>query len=99
MYDTWHEMVKYEYEHRLINLLMREVKLSCDANNLKQALEISRYILKTEPFNEEALKYEIAVLKKLKGADYARKIFDLHAAEYRRSLGDDCPLKFEDINL
>lgn len=99
MHDTWLETVKYEYEHRLINLLMREVKLSCDANNLKQALEISRYILKTEPFNEEALKYEIAVLKKLKGADYARKIFDLHAAEYRRSLGDDCPLKFEDINL
>lgn len=97
MHDAWLETDKYEYEQRLINLLIHEAKLSYNENNLKQTLEISRYILKIEPFNEEALKYEIAALKKLKGSDYARKIFDQRTAEYRRSLGDDSPLKFEDI--
>ncbi|MFT4154970.1 hypothetical protein [Parafilimonas sp.] len=97
MQDVWLEKYKYRYEQRLINLLTTQVKQAYEANDLKQALEISRHILKIEPFNEEAIKYEIAALKKLKGARYARKVFDQYADEYKRSLGDDCPVRFDNI--
>ena len=99
MHDAWLEKFRYDYEQRIINLLIKQIKQALSNKDLKQVLEISRFILKIEPFNEEALKYEIAALKKLKGADYARKRYDLHAEEYKRSLGVTCAISFEDIAL
>ncbi|MGN6618221.1 MAG: kelch repeat-containing protein [Ilyomonas sp.] len=95
MHETWLEEAKYDYEQRLIKLLTNHLKKIYHKNNLKPVLEISRHILRIEPFNEEAFKYQIAALKKLKGADHAKKIFDQYAEEYKRSLGIDCPIDFD----
>ncbi|MEP6685048.1 MAG: hypothetical protein ABJA35_17365 [Parafilimonas sp.] len=99
LHDAWLENFRYDYEQRLINLSTKQIKKALTGNDLKQILEISRFILKIEPFNEEALEYEIAALKKLKGLDYARKKFDQYADEYKRSLGTSCPISFDNINL
>ena len=60
-------------------------------------LEISRLILNIEPFNDEAFKFEIAAIKKLKGASHAKKIFDQFTEEYKQSIGTEYPLSFEKL--
>ncbi len=97
MHEPWLEDFKYDYEKRLISLLNPQLKKLYLQNDLKATLEISRFILSIEPFNDEALSYELITLKKLKGNDYAKKVFDQFSEEYKRSLGEDYPLSFEKL--
>ena len=97
MHESWIEDFKYDYEKRLINLLGFWLKKSFIKNELKQTLAISKFMLDIEPFNDEALKYELVTLKKLKGNDYAKKFFDQFAEEYKRSIGEEYPTSFEKL--
>ena len=99
MHDTWLENFKSDYEKRLIDLLNPCLKNLYIQNELKQLLEISKLILSVDPFNDEAFKFEISAIKKLKGADHAKKIFDQFAEEYKHSIGTDYPFIFEKLSV
>jgi hypothetical protein len=50
-----------------------------------------------DPFNDTALKYELKALRKLKGIDHSRKIYDQFAIEYKKSFGTEYPIGFDKI--
>jgi two-component SAPR family response regulator len=97
MPETWVEDFKYDYEKRLINLLSPQLKNAYEKNDLKNALEIAKLILNIEPFNDEALKYELLAFKKLKGNGHAKKVFEHFTEEYKKSIGTEYPLSFEKL--
>jgi hypothetical protein len=66
-----------------------------DENDLKVLLDLTRVILDTDPFNDTALKYLLKGQRKLKGVEYARKVYDQFTTEYKRSFGTDYPSGFE----
>ena len=97
MPEPWLDDFKYEYEKRLINLLNPHLKNAYEKNDLKNALEIARLILNIEPFNDEALKYQLLAFKKLKGNGHAKKIFEHFTEEYKKSIGTEYPFSFEKL--
>jgi len=97
MPDNWLDDFKYNYEAQLTAAMMPELKRQYELKELKLALEITKLILDMDPFNDEALKYQLKSFSGLKGIEYARKMYDLFVQEYKRSLGVEYPLSFEKI--
>jgi two-component SAPR family response regulator len=97
MQDSWLDDFKEAYEELLIAILIPSLKVQYEQSNLKQSLELSKLILQMSPFNDEALKYELKIYKKLKGVDYAHKVYDSFVVDYKRSLGSDYTISFEQL--
>jgi len=97
MPDQWLDDHKYNYEGRLIEVIQPELKKQYEAGDLKLVLEVTKLIFCIDPFSDMALKYQLKSLRRLKGIEYAHKIYDLFAAEYRRSLGTEYPVGFDRI--
>lgn len=97
MHEPWLDEFKFNYEKQLIDALLPQLQPLYLENKLKLLLEISKLILSIEPFNDEGLKYELLALKKLKGNDYTKKIFDQFVEEYKRSIGTEYPISFEKL--
>jgi two-component SAPR family response regulator len=96
-YEPWLDDFKYKYEEKLTSMIMPELKRQYELNELKQVLEIAKLMLDIDPFNDDSLKYQLKSLSRLKGIEYARKIYDQFIQEYKRSLGVDYPVSFEKI--
>ncbi len=97
MPEPWLDDFKNSYEEQLIALIIPELKKQYDLRELKHALEISKLVLSIDPFNDDAIKYELKSYKRLKGIEHAHKVYDQFTEDYRRSLGVDYPLSFEKI--
>lgn len=97
MTDAWLDDFKYAYEERLLQIIIPELKKQYELRELKLVLEICKLIFSTDPFNDEALKYQLKSLRRLKGIEYSRKAYDLFTLEYKRSLGIDYPIAFDKI--
>jgi len=97
MPDSWLDDFKYHYEEQLTATIMPELKRQFEFKEIKLAFEISRLILGMDPFNDEALKYQLKSLSGLKGIEYAHKTYDLFIQEYKRSMGVVYPVSFEKI--
>jgi len=97
MPDSWLDDFKYHYEEQLSGMIMPGLKKQYELKDLKLVLEITRLILDMDPFNDEALKYQLKSFSRLKGIEYARKMYDLFILEYKRSLGVDYPISFDKI--
>lgn len=97
MHDQWLDEFKNEYEEQLTQVLLPELKRYYDAGDVKMVLELAKIVLDTDPFNDAALKYQLKGLRKLKGIDYSKKIYDQFVIEYKKSFGTEYPISFDKI--
>jgi len=97
MPDTWLDDYKISYEEQLMGILLPQLQKQYAAENYKVVQEISKVILNIDPFNDNALKYQLKSYRRTKGIEYSKKIYEHYAAEYKRSLGIEYPLMFEKI--
>jgi two-component SAPR family response regulator len=95
--ETWLDDVKLNFEEALTQVILPELRKIYDGGDHKKALELSRVILSIDPFNDGALKYKLKSLRKIKGIDYAKKVYDEFVAEYHKSLGGEYPIHFDKI--
>jgi hypothetical protein len=86
-----------DYEERLITFLTPELRKLYEARDLKRALAVTRLILCMDAFNEEALRYQLKIFKRLKGLDFSKKAYDQFSEDYKRSLGVAYHVSFEQI--
>jgi two-component SAPR family response regulator len=93
----WLDDFKLAYEEALLPVILPHIKNVYSTGNFKKVLEICHVVLNIDPFNEEAIKYKIKGLKRIKGIEYARKIYAEFVIEYKRSMDDDYPIPFDKI--
>jgi two-component SAPR family response regulator len=95
--ETWLDDVKLNFEESLAQVILPELQKIYDDGDHKKALELSRIILSIDPFNDRALKYKLKALRRIKGIDYSKKVYDEFVAEYHKSLGGEYPVNFDKI--
>ncbi|WP_158798543.1 hypothetical protein [Pedobacter sp. L105] len=95
--EPWLDDFKLVYEEALIRIFLPELKKSYALRDLKKVQDITRIILNIDPFHEEALQYKLKGLRRTKGIVYAHKIYSGFALEYKRSMGVDYPVPFDQI--
>ena len=93
----WLDEFKLAYEEALMPVILPQVQKVYDSGDYKKALEITRIILSIDPFNEQAIKFKLKALRRIKGIEYARTVYDEFIIEYKRSLDVDYPIPFEKI--
>jgi len=93
----WLDDFKLAYEEALLPVILPQIKNVYTNGNFRKALEISHVVLNIDPFNDVAIKYKIKAFKKIKGIEYARKIYEEFVIEYKRSMDDDYPIPFDKI--
>ncbi|MDN5286381.1 MAG: hypothetical protein JWR38_2655 [Mucilaginibacter sp.] len=95
--ETWLDDIKLEYEEALMPLILPEVKKVYENGDFRKTLDIARVVLNIDPFNDAALKYKLKALRRIKGIEYARKVYDEFIQEYEKSLGIEYPVPFDKI--
>jgi two-component SAPR family response regulator len=95
--EIWLDDFKQEYEETLMPVILPVIKKVYDSFDYKRALEISRVVLNIDPFNDTAIKFKIKALRRTRGIEHARKVYDEFAAEYEKSLGEEYHVPFEKI--
>ncbi len=95
--EIWLDDFKQEYEEALMPVILPVIKKVYDAADYKKALEISRIVLNIDPFNDIGIKFKLKALRRTKGIEHARKIYEEFSAEYEKSLGEEYPVPFEKI--
>jgi two-component SAPR family response regulator len=95
--EIWLDDFKQEYEEALMPVILPVIKKVYDAFDYKKALEISRIVLSIDPFNDIGIKFKLKALRRTKGIEHARKIYEEFSAEYEKSLGEVYPVPFEKI--
>lgn len=95
--ETWLDDIKLGYEETLMPVILPEVKKVYESGDFRKALDITRVVLNIDPFNDTALKYKLKALRRIKGIEYARKMYDEFTAEYEKSLGISYQVPFEKI--
>ncbi|XHR93386.1 kelch repeat-containing protein [Mucilaginibacter sp. UC70_90] len=95
--EIWLDDFKQEYEEVLMPVILPVIKKAYDAFDYKKALEISRIVLNIDPFNDIGIKFKLKALRRTKGIEHARKIYEEFSAEYEKSLGEEYPVPFEKI--
>ena len=93
----WLDEFKLKYEEALMPVILPQVQKVYDSGDYKKALEITRIVLSIDPFNAEAIKYKLKALRRIKGIEYARAVYDEFIIEYKRSLDVDYPISFDKI--
>jgi two-component SAPR family response regulator len=95
--ETWLDDIKLGYEESLMPVILPEVKKIYESGDFRKALDIARVVLNIDPFNDTALKYKLKALRRIKGIEYARKVYDEFTAEYEKSLGISYQVPFDKI--
>lgn len=95
--ETWLDDIKLNYEEALMPEILPEAKRVYESGDYRKAIEIARVILNIDPFNDTAIKYKLKALRRVKGIEYAHKIYNDFIAEYEKSLGEPYPVPFEKI--
>jgi two-component SAPR family response regulator len=95
--EPWLDEVKVEFEELLLELLLPTIKKIYEAGEHKRALELSRVALSIDPFNDIALKYKLKSLRRFKGVDFAKKVYEEFVADYKKSLDSEYPVHFDQI--
>lgn len=97
MPDTWLDDYKISYEEHLMGLLLPQLHKQYTDENYKIVQEISRLVLTVDPFNDNALKYQLKSYRRTKGIEYSKKIYEQYTAEYKKSLGIEYPVSLDKI--
>jgi two-component SAPR family response regulator len=97
MTDPWLDDIKVVYEDMLIEVTSPQLQKLYTAEEYKHVLKLAKLILAIDPFNDIAFKYQLKSLKRLRGIEYAKKVYDHFSIEYRKSLDIDYHLNFDKI--
>ncbi|HEY9195283.1 MAG TPA: hypothetical protein VIM77_03435, partial [Mucilaginibacter sp.] len=97
MPEVWLDDFKEEYAGALLPTLLPIIKTAYDTGAFKRVNEITRVVLNIDPFNDTAIAYKLKAVRRTKGIEHARRLYDDFAAEYRRSLGIAYAMPFEKI--
>lgn len=97
MQDPWIDGFKNSFEEVLTQRLQPEMAKAFDSEHLKLALDLAKIVLKVDPFNDYAIKFQLSTLRRLKGKDVASKCFQQFKDEYQDSLGIQYPHTFEEL--
>jgi len=81
----------------LVGMIQPILVKQYDSGDLRMVPDLARLILDIDPFNDTALKYQLKGIRKQKGIEHARKVYDQFIAEYKRSFGSDYQTSFEKI--
>lgn len=92
--EPWLDEFRQAYEDELLPVLLTDLKYIYEEGNQKDAYQLSRIILETDPFNEVALQCQLNILRRWRGVDVSRKRYEQFAASYKKSLGIEYPLSF-----
>ncbi|QHS56381.1 hypothetical protein GWR56_12845 [Mucilaginibacter sp. 14171R-50] len=95
--ETWLDDIKLSFEESLMLVILPEVKKIYESGDHKKAFEISRVVLNIDPFNDTALKYKLKSVRRIKGIDHAKRLYDEFINEYQKSLGSEYPVHFDKI--
>ncbi|MFS2188729.1 kelch repeat-containing protein, partial [Mucilaginibacter sp. Mucisp84] len=95
--EIWLDDFKQEYEEALMPVILPVIKKAYDAFDYKKTLEIARIVLNIDPFNDIGIKFKLKALRRTKGIEHARKVYEEFSAEYEKSLGEEYPVPFEKI--
>lgn len=95
--EIWLDDFKQEYEEALMPVILPVIKKAYDTFDYKKALEIARIVLNIDPFNDIGIKFKLKALRRTKGIEHARKVYEEFSAEYEKSLGEEYPVPFEKI--
>lgn len=97
MADQWLDDFKQGYDAELLDKFIPEIERQYQEKEYKQALDLSKLVLQIDPFNDTAFKFELKSVRRLRGIEQSKKIYDQFVVDYRRSLGVEYPLSFEKI--
>jgi DNA-binding SARP family transcriptional activator len=97
MQDAWIDDFKNAFEQSIVERLLPELDKAYESENYKLTVDLTRAILKVDPFNDTAIKFQLNALRRLKGKDMALKCFQQFKDEYEVSLGIQYPLTFEEL--
>jgi two-component SAPR family response regulator len=95
--ETWLDDVKLSFEELLMPVILSEIKKIYDGGDYKKALDVCRVALNIDPFNDISLKYKLKSLRRIKGIDYAKKVYDEFVTEYQKSMGSEYSVHFDKI--
>lgn len=95
--ESWLDDIKLEYEEALMPLILPDIKSTYENGDFRRALDVARVVLSIDPFNDVALKYKLKALRRIKGIEYARKVYDEFVQEYEKSLGINYAVPFDKI--
>lgn len=95
--ETWLDDIKLDFEESLLEVILPELRKIYETGDHKKALELSRVVLNIDPFNDDALKYKLKSLRRMKGIDYAKRVYDEFTTEYQKSLGSEYAIHFDKI--
>jgi DNA-binding SARP family transcriptional activator len=97
MQDPWIDDFKNSFDQSVIERITPEMEEAYKAEAYKLALDLSRIVLKVDPFNDHAIKYQLNALRRVKGKDMAYRCFQQFKDEYETSLGTKYPLSFDEL--
>ncbi len=87
------------YEDEVLPFIFIKMKDAYQLQDHKTVIRLSETVLEMDPFNEPAIQYELATLKRWKGAESARKKYEAFASNYEKSLGVAYAIPFEKMPL
>ncbi len=95
--EPWLDDVKVNYEESVVTHIQPEIKRIYEEADYKKTIDITRFVLTIDPFNDTAIKYKLKSIRRIKGIEHARKQYEEFAAEYEKSLGVQYTVPFEKI--
>jgi two-component SAPR family response regulator len=97
MQDPWLDDFKNSFDQAVVERMLPEINIAYQAEDYKLTLDLSRVVLKVDPFNDHAIKYHLNALRRVKGKDVAYRSFLQFKEDYETSLGARYPLSFEEL--
>jgi hypothetical protein len=93
--EGWIDEFKSRYESAVLSESRKAMLEACQAGDLNKAYHLTKVILLNDPFCEEAITYQLSILKKVKGLNAAKKRFEVFVQAYEQSMGESYPHSFE----
>ncbi|MBO9635239.1 MAG: hypothetical protein J7578_19165 [Chitinophagaceae bacterium] len=93
------DTLRQGYEDDIIPIIFERMNRLYQQQDNKSVHKLSESILHMDPFNEGAIQYQLAVLRRWKGAEAARKKYDAFVLNYEKSLGVAYAIPFDKVPL
>jgi hypothetical protein len=97
MQDPWIDDFKSAFDQSIMDGLLPELSKAYEVENYKLTMDLTRALLKVDPFNDLAIKFQLNAMRRLKGKDVALKCFQQFREEYEVSLGVQYAFNFEEL--
>ena len=97
MYEEWLDRFKNKYEKQVTEALSINLASLYKDKNYAEVILTSKTILDIDPFNEEAFRYLLSSIRKTKGIEQCRSLYNQFVANYEKSIGDLYATPLEEI--